>query len=209
MAATFHTYGRLLHHTQYECSRWCIVQCPPLHCNNFEFTIYLMIVSLLSTALFQYLKCEDQRISKNCRSTFIFCSSWNLWGGPIFYVLLARGGGAHPCPPRQLRHWLSAHSAFHWWSAQCPARMLLSDKLIVVVRRAQMSVSIWGAVHLQSLSAWSMNIALVCNIGKTSGFKYSRLLSVEAEFFFHVLRFLGSQKIIYQLCSFFENIFLS
>jgi len=46
----------------------------------------LMIVGLLSTALFQYLKCQDQRISKICRSTFIFSSSWNLWGGPIFCI---------------------------------------------------------------------------------------------------------------------------
>jgi len=78
MAATFHTYVRLLHHTQYARSRWCIVQWPPLHCNNFEFTIYLMIVGLLSTALFRYLICQHQRISKNCTNTFIFCSSWNL-----------------------------------------------------------------------------------------------------------------------------------
>jgi len=77
---------RLLHHTQYAPSRWCIEHCTPLHCNNFEFMVHLMIVGLLSTALFQYLKCQDQRISKNCRSSFIFCSSWNLWGGPIFYI---------------------------------------------------------------------------------------------------------------------------
>ena len=37
------------------------------------------------------------RISKNCRSTFIFCSSWNLWGGPI---LACQGGAARtPAPP--------------------------------------------------------------------------------------------------------------
>jgi len=99
MAATFHTYGPLLHHTQYARSRWCIVLCTPLHCNNFEFTVHLRIVGLLGTALFQYLKCQDQRISKNCRSTSVFYSSWNLWGGPIFYLKLARGGVAHPCPP--------------------------------------------------------------------------------------------------------------
>jgi len=85
MAAKFHTHVRLLHHTQYAHSRWCIVQCTPLHCNNSDFTIHLMIVGLLSTALFQYLKCQDQWISKNC-STFIFWSSWNLSGGPIFYI---------------------------------------------------------------------------------------------------------------------------
>jgi len=65
MAAMFHTYGRLLHHTQYARSRWCVVQCTPLHCNNFEFTIHLLIVGLLSTALFQHLKFQSQRISKN------------------------------------------------------------------------------------------------------------------------------------------------
>jgi len=51
IAAKFHTYGRLLHHTQYAHSRSCIVQCMPLHCNNFDFTIHLMTVGLLSTAL--------------------------------------------------------------------------------------------------------------------------------------------------------------
>ena len=126
MAATIHNYGRLLHHTQYARSRWCIVQCTPLHCNNFEFTIRL-IVGLLRTALFQYsriclirhlkrirkkwrirralmyLKCQEQRISKNWKSTFILCSSLNLWGGLIFYVTLARGRRA-PLPPRQWCH---------------------------------------------------------------------------------------------------------
>jgi len=37
-----------------------------------------MTVSVLYTALFQYLKSQDQRISKTCKSTFIFCSLWNL-----------------------------------------------------------------------------------------------------------------------------------
>ena len=93
-------------HTQYARSRWCIVLCTLLHCNNFKFTIHLMIVGLLSTALFLYLKCQDQQISKNCRSTFIFCSSWNLWGNPFFTFSLP-GGRRAPLPPRQLRHWLS------------------------------------------------------------------------------------------------------
>ena len=53
MAAMFRNYRRLLHHTQYARSRWCIVQCPPLYCNTFECTTNLMIVGLLSTALFQ------------------------------------------------------------------------------------------------------------------------------------------------------------
>jgi len=99
MAATSHTYGRLLHHTQHARSRWCIVQCPPLYCNTFECTTNLMIVGLLSTALFQYVKRQDQRISKNFTSTVIFYSSWNLQGNPFFTFSLPRGGGAHPCPP--------------------------------------------------------------------------------------------------------------
>jgi len=110
MAATFHTYGRLLHHTQYARSWWCIVRCTPLHCNNLEFTIYLMIVGLLSTSLLHYLKCQDQRISKNCRSTVIFCSSWNIWGGPFFTFSLP-GGAVRTPAPRQLRHWVSRSSA--------------------------------------------------------------------------------------------------
>jgi len=66
-----------------------------------------MIVDLLSTAVFLYLKCQDQQISKNCRSTFIFCSSWNLWGGPFFTFSLPGGrvGAARTHAPRQLRHW--------------------------------------------------------------------------------------------------------
>ena len=79
--------------------RWCTVQCTPLHYNNYEFTSHLMIVGLLSTALFKYLKCQDQRISKNCRITFIFCSSWNLWRGAHFLHLACQGDGAHPSPP--------------------------------------------------------------------------------------------------------------
>jgi len=86
MTAKLHTYGRLLHYTQHARSRWWIIQCTPLHCKNFEFTIHLMIVGLLCTTLFQYLKCQDQRVYKNCRGTLLFCSSWNLWGVPIFYI---------------------------------------------------------------------------------------------------------------------------
>jgi len=74
------------------------LQCTPLHCNNSEFTILLMIIALRNTALFQHLKCQDQRISRNCRSTFVFCSSWNLWRGPIFTFSLS-GGRRAPCPP--------------------------------------------------------------------------------------------------------------
>jgi len=43
-----------------------------------RFWIHLMTVSMLNTALFQYLKRQDQRISQTCKSTFIFCNLWNL-----------------------------------------------------------------------------------------------------------------------------------
>jgi len=45
------------------------------------------------------LKRQDQRISKTCKSTFIFCSSWNLWERSHFLHVACQGGGAHPCPP--------------------------------------------------------------------------------------------------------------
>jgi len=32
------------------------------------------------------LKRQDQRISKTCKSTFIFCSSWNLWERSHFCI---------------------------------------------------------------------------------------------------------------------------
>ena len=73
-------------------------------CNNFEFMIHLMIVGLLNTALFQCLKCHDKRISKNCRSTFILGSWWNVWGGPFFAFCVPEGATVTPAP-RQLRHW--------------------------------------------------------------------------------------------------------
>ena len=48
-----------------------------MHCNNFQFAIHLMTVGLLNIAVFQYLRCQDQRISRTCISTFISCSSRN------------------------------------------------------------------------------------------------------------------------------------
>jgi len=46
-------------------------------CNDLGFAIQLMTASLLNIALFQHLKCQDQRISKTWKS---------LRGGPIFYI---------------------------------------------------------------------------------------------------------------------------
>jgi len=85
------------HSMQYARSRWCTAYCTPLQ--QPRFWIHLMTVSMLNTELFQYLKRQDQRISKTCKSTFIFCSSWNLWEGAHFLHLACQGGGAPPFPP--------------------------------------------------------------------------------------------------------------
>jgi len=37
-----------------------------------------MTANMLNIALFQYLKRQNQWISKTCKGTFVFCSSWNL-----------------------------------------------------------------------------------------------------------------------------------
>jgi len=87
IAAKFHTYGRLLHHTQYAHSRSCNA------CRYTATTLTLRFIWWL-------LVCW----ALHYRSTFIFCSSWSLWGGPFFTFSLPGRGGAHPCPPRQLRH---------------------------------------------------------------------------------------------------------
>jgi len=63
----------ITHSMQYARSRWCTAYCTPLQ--QFQFGIHLMTVSMLNTALFQYLKRQDQRISKTCKSTLTFCSS--------------------------------------------------------------------------------------------------------------------------------------
>ena len=65
---------------------------------------------MLNTALFHYLKRQDQRISKTFKSTFIFCRSWILSEGTHFLHLPCQGGGARPCP-RQLRRCPQSKSA--------------------------------------------------------------------------------------------------
>jgi len=89
MQATFHNYRRLLHHTQYACSRWCIVHCTALQ----QLWIYdsFDVCFLLNTARFQYLKCQDQQIPKTCRSIFIIWSSRNLKEGAHFLHLACQG----------------------------------------------------------------------------------------------------------------------
>jgi len=62
-----------------------------------------MIVGLLSTAPFQYLKCQAQRISKNCRSNgfpkTVETAIHEISEGRPFLYLTCQGGGAHPWPP--------------------------------------------------------------------------------------------------------------
>ena len=76
MTATFDTCGRLLRHTRYARSRWYIVynarRCAAT-------TLNLRFIWWLLVCLFQYLKCQDQRVSKRGRRA--------------------------PLSPRQLRHW--------------------------------------------------------------------------------------------------------
>ena len=86
MAATLHTYGWLLHHAVG------------------LYTFKMMYFKMHAAALQQFwiydsfddcwfathctisvFKMSNQRISKNCRSTSIFCSSWNLWREPSSY----------------------------------------------------------------------------------------------------------------------------
>ena len=67
---------------------------------------------------------------------------------------------------------LSVYSAFHWWSVQCAARMLLlSEELIwwVVVRQVQMGVSIWGALHLHR--RWSRSRSVGVDSGQSLHFR--------------------------------------
>ena len=48
---------------------------------------------------------------------------------------------------------LFAHSTFHWWYAHSAARICCCCQMNwwVAVRRVQMGVSIWGALHLHSM----------------------------------------------------------
>ena len=112
MTAKFHT-GRLLHRTQYARSRWCVVHFTPLHCNNFELTIHLMIVGLLSTALFQYLKCQDQRVSENGRPTvkaLSYSAVHEISEGSLFFTFSLPGGAARTPAARSVTPLLTRFS---------------------------------------------------------------------------------------------------
>ena len=110
MRASFHnnSAGNYYSASQCACSSLCTVQGTPLQ----QLLIYnhLMTVGLLNTTVFQYVKCQDQWISKTCRSTFIFCSSLNLHGGGEFLHFACHGGGAHPYSPVS---YATAHKSFN------------------------------------------------------------------------------------------------
>ena len=54
---------------------------------------------------------------------------------------------------------LPAHSALHWLSTQCAARMLLLSQKLASCCAAgvQMGVLIWGAVHVHSMDRWALS----------------------------------------------------
>jgi len=57
-----------------------------------------MIIGLLLTVLFQYLKCQAQRISKNLEA--LSCSAVHEISEGVHFLHLAfQGGDAHPYPP--------------------------------------------------------------------------------------------------------------
>jgi len=63
-----------------------------------------MIAGLLSTAVFQYVKCQDQRISKNLEA-LSDSAVHEISEGAYFSHLGCQGGRRAPLPARQLRHW--------------------------------------------------------------------------------------------------------
>jgi len=67
-------------------------------CNNFEFTIHLMIVGLLRTALSQYLKCQDQQISKIVEALSYSAVHEISEGAPFFYLACQGGAARTPAP---------------------------------------------------------------------------------------------------------------
>jgi len=85
----------ITHSMQVQDDVLCSVQCTPLHCNNFEFTIHLIIVGLLSTALFQYLKCQDKTDFQKLQKHFHILQFMKSLRGAHFTFSLP-GGGAHP-----------------------------------------------------------------------------------------------------------------
>jgi len=67
------------------------VQCTPLQ-------LQLCWFAKHCTISVQYLKCQDQRFSKNCRSTFIFALH-EISEGAHFLHLACQGGRRAPLPP--------------------------------------------------------------------------------------------------------------
>ena len=67
------------------------MQCTPLQ-------LQLCWFAKHCTISVQYLKCQDQRFSKNCRSTFIFALH-EISEGAHFLHLACQGGRRAPLPP--------------------------------------------------------------------------------------------------------------
>ena len=71
---------------------------------------------------------------------------------------------------------LSNNSAFHRWSAQIGALLLSSDERRVV-RRVQMGVSIWDAVHSHPVNGWELsgaNVQALARRARNSVVPYQR-----------------------------------
>jgi len=104
MAATFHTYERLLHHRQYQYahSRWYTVQCTPLHCNNSEFTIHLMVVDCQALHYFSISNVKTNGFPKILEALSYSAVHEISEGGPIFTFSLPGWAARIPATPRSV-----------------------------------------------------------------------------------------------------------
>jgi len=98
MTATFHTYGPLLHHTQHARSRWCTVQCTPLHCNNWIYGSFddCWFAKHCTKSVFKISRPTGFQKAQKHFHILQFMKSLRA---AHFLRLACRGGGAHPCLP--------------------------------------------------------------------------------------------------------------
>ena len=98
--AKFHTYGRLLHHTQYAGSRWCAVQCT-MHATAlqqlwiYDSFDYCWFVEHCTISLF---KMSRQNRFPKIAEALSYSAVHEIFEGAHFTFSLP-GGGAHPWPP--------------------------------------------------------------------------------------------------------------
>jgi len=64
-----------------------------------------MIAGLLSTELFQYLKCQDQNGFPKIVEALSYSAVHEISEGVPFFTFSLPEGRRAPLPPRQLRHW--------------------------------------------------------------------------------------------------------